>query len=136
MKQRPRIYYSASQRAIMWDRWRKGETIHQIAGLFNRFHSSVHRILAETGGIRPAERRRSKSALALTEREEISRAIVAGRSIRSIARALGRAPSSISRELRRNGGSGGYRANNADPMTQPRDGTSSCAPSSFSFAGR
>jgi len=120
MKQRPRIYYSASQRAIMWDRWGKGETIHQIAGLFNRFHSSVHRILAETGGIRPAERRRSKSALALTEREEISRAIVAGRSIRSIARALGRAPSSISRELRRNGGSGGYRASSADQAAWDR----------------
>jgi hypothetical protein len=48
MKQRPRIYYSASQRAIIWDRWRKGETIHQIAGSFDRFHSSIQRILAET----------------------------------------------------------------------------------------
>jgi hypothetical protein len=65
MKQRPRIYYSASQRAVIWDRWRKGDTIHQIAGLFDRFHSSIHRILAETGGIRPAERQRSKSALTL-----------------------------------------------------------------------
>jgi IS30 family transposase len=120
MKRRPRIYYSASQRAIMWDHWRKGETIHQIAGLFDRFHSSVHRILAETGGIRPAERRRSKSALTLAEREEISRAVVAGRSIRSIAMALGRAPSTISRELRRNGGSGGYRASSADQAAWDR----------------
>ena len=54
MKQRPRICYSASQRAVIWHRWRKGDTIHQIAGLFDRFHSSIQRILAETGGIRPA----------------------------------------------------------------------------------
>ena len=78
MKQRPRIYYSASQRAVIWDRWRKGDTIHQIAGLFDRFHSSIQRILVETGGIRPAERHPSKSALTLTEREEISRGVVAG----------------------------------------------------------
>ena len=83
MKQRRRIYYSASQRAVIWDRWRKGDTIHQIAGLFDRFHSSIQRILAETGGIRPAERRRSKAALTLAEREEISRGVVAGGSIRS-----------------------------------------------------
>jgi transposase, IS30 family len=78
MKQRPRIYYSASQRTIIWDRWRQGDTIHQIAGLFDRFHSSIHRILAETGGIRPVCRKRSKSALTLAEREEISRAVVTG----------------------------------------------------------
>ena len=78
MKRRPRIYYSASQRALMWERWRKGETLHQIARLFDRYHSSIQRILAESGGIRPAERRRSRSALTLIEREEISRGIVAG----------------------------------------------------------
>lgn len=120
MKQRPRIYYSASQRAVIWERWRKGDTIHQIAGLFDRFHSSIHRILAETGGIRPAERHRSKSALTLTEREEISRGVVAGSSIRSIAASLGRAPSTISRELRRNGGLGGYRASTADQAAWDR----------------
>src|SRR5215468_842720 len=120
MKQRPRIYYSASQRAVIWDRWRKGDTIHQIAGLFDRFHSSIHRILAETGGIRPAERRRSRSALTLTEREEISRGMVAGRSIRSIAASLGRAASTVSRELRRNGGAGGYRASRADQAAWAR----------------
>src|SRR5512145_2818740 len=54
MKQRPRIYYSATQRALIWERWRKGETIHQIAGLFDRGHSSIQRILAESGGIRPS----------------------------------------------------------------------------------
>lgn len=114
MKQRPRIYYSASQRALMWEHWRKGETLHQIARLFDRYHSSVHRILAESGGIRPAERHRSKLALTLVEREEISRGIVEGRSTRAIAAALGRAPSTISREIRRNDGPQGYRASQAD----------------------
>ena len=51
MKQRPRIYYSDSQKALMWERWRQGATLHEIAGLFDRGHSSIHRILNETGGI-------------------------------------------------------------------------------------
>jgi IS30 family transposase len=114
MKQRRRIYYSAEQRAVIWDRWRKGETLHQIAGLFDRYHSSIQRIVAESGGIRPAERRRARFALTLSEREEISLGIVAGSSIRAIAAALGRAPSTVSRELRRNGGAEGYRASRAD----------------------
>ena len=120
MKYRSRIYYSASQRALMWDRWQKGETLHQIAGLFDRYHSSIQRILAETGGIRPAERQRSRLALTLAEREEISRGVVAGSSIRSIAASLGRAPSTISREIRRNGGAGGYRASRADQAAWAR----------------
>jgi IS30 family transposase len=120
MKQRPRIYYSASQRALIWERWRKGDTLHQIAGLFDRYHSSIQRIVAETGGIRPANRRRSRLALALSEREEISRAVVAGHSVRSIAASLGRAPSTISRELRRNGGAEGYRASRADQAAWAR----------------
>ena len=120
MRQRPRIYYSASQRALIWDRWQRGETLHQIAGLFDRYHSSVHRILAESGGIRPAERHRSRLALTLTEREEISRGVVAGSSIRSIAASLGRAPSTISREIQRNGGPGGYRASPAEQAAWDR----------------
>ena len=101
MKQRPRIYYSASQKELMWKRWKEGWTLHQIAHLFNRFHSSVHRILAETGGIRPPDRRRSSLALTLAEREEISRALVIGHSIRAIAARIGRAPSTVSREIER-----------------------------------
>jgi hypothetical protein len=62
MKKRPRINYSARHRALIWERWRKGETLHQIARLFDRYHSSIQRIVGETGGIRPAERRRSRSA--------------------------------------------------------------------------
>jgi IS30 family transposase len=120
MKQRPRIYYSANQRALIWDRWQKGETLHQIARLFDRYHSSIQGIVAETGGIRPAERRRSRWALTLTEREEITRGVVAGSSIRSIGGALGRAPSTVSREIRRNGGQGGYRASRADQAAWDR----------------
>ena len=114
MKQRPRIYYTEGQKAIMWERWRKGDSLQQIAQLFDRNHSSVQRILAETGGIRPASRRRSRLALTLAEREEISRALAAGHSIRSIATSIHRAPSTVSRELRRNGGPACYRANQAD----------------------
>jgi len=114
MKQRPRIYYSQAQKALMWDRWRKGESLASIARLFDRNHSSVERILKESGGIRPPPRRRSRLALSLAEREEISRGVVAGDSLRSIAASLGRAASTVSRELKRNGGRRYYRAINAD----------------------
>ena len=114
MKRRPRIYYTESQKAQMWERWQKGESLQQIAQLFDRNHSSVQRILAERGGIRPAPRCRAKVALTLAEREEISRAMVAGHSMRSVATRLGRAPSTISREVNRNGGRGWYRASGAD----------------------
>lgn len=60
MKQRPRIYYTESQKALMWDRWKAGDSLQQIAQLFDRNHSSIQRILAETGGIRPVARRRSR----------------------------------------------------------------------------
>ena len=79
MKQRPRIYYSEAQKAIMWDRWRRGETLHHIAQLFDRGHSSIHGILSESGGIRPPAKVRSRLALSSAEREEISRGVVACR---------------------------------------------------------
>ncbi len=120
MKQRPRIYYTESQKALMWERWQKGESLQQIAQLFDRNHSSIQRILAETGGIRPAQRRRSRLALTLAEREEISRALASGHSIRSIAALLERAPSTISREIKRNGGQSCYRASQADQAAWDR----------------
>jgi IS30 family transposase len=113
MKQRARIYYSEVQKAMMWDRWQRGESLHDIARLFDRGHSSIQGILSESGGIRPPQRVRSSLALSLAEREAISRGVVAGCSMGSIAASLGRAPSSVSREIRRNGGSQGYRASNA-----------------------
>ena len=117
---RPRIHYTKNQKALMWERWQKGESLQQIAQLFDRNHSSIQGILAATGGIRPAPRRRSRWALTLAEREEISRAVVTGHSMRSIAVQLGRAPSTISREIKRNGGQACYRASQADESTWDR----------------
>ena len=114
MKQRTRIYYTDSQRALMWERWQKGNSLQQIAQLFDRNHSSVEGIFMRTGGIRPRQRHRSILSLTLAEREEISRSVAAGHSIRSIASLLGRAPSTISREIQRNGGQQWYRASQAD----------------------
>ena len=118
MKYRTRIYYTEAQKSLMWDRWQKGESLSSIARLFDRHHSSIEGILKQTGGIRP--RRRSRLALRLSEREEISRGVVVGCSIRSMAGRLGRAPSTVSRELRRNGGRERYRANRADQAAWER----------------
>jgi len=104
MKRRRRIYYSTEQKNLMWDRWQAGDSLHEIARLFDRGHSSIQGVLSETGGIRPRPRRRSRLALTLAEREEISRGMVAGQSLRSIAVSLRRAPSTVSREINRNGG--------------------------------
>ena len=71
MKYRTRTYYTDGQKALMWERWRDGWTLHQIAHLFNRAHTSVRGVLAQTGGIRPPPRRRCAIALTLAEREEI-----------------------------------------------------------------
>ena len=120
MGYRPRIYYTESQKALMWERWQKGDSLQQIAQLFDRNHTSVQGILVRTGGIRPAQRHRSRLALTLAEREEISRAVAAGHSIRSMATLLGRAPSTISREIQRNGGQQWYRASQADQAAWDR----------------
>ena len=104
----------------MWERWRAGWTLHQIGHLFDRPHTSIHNVLSKTGGIRPPDRRRSRAALSLSEREEISRALVSGESLRSIATRLRRAPSTVSRELKRNGGREGYRATHADSAAWDR----------------
>jgi IS30 family transposase len=88
--------------------------MHDIGRLFDRGHSSIFQVLAPTGGIRPPPRRWSRLALTMAEREEISRGLVAGRSLRSIAQALRRSPSTLSREIGRNGGAKLYRAAKAD----------------------
>ena len=120
MKQRPRIYYTESDKALMWDRWQKGESLNSIARHFDRHHSAIQGILSRTGGIRPPQRRRSRRSLSLSEREEISRGVVTGQSLRSIAASLGRAPSTVSREIKRNGGRRRYRANTADQTAWDR----------------
>jgi IS30 family transposase len=120
MKQRSRIYYTETDKALMWDRWQKGESLQSIAQLFGRNHSSIAGVLSRTGGIRPAKRIRSGSALSLPEREEISRGVVVGHSVRSIAATLDRSPSTVSREISRNGGRGCYRATQADQAAWDR----------------
>ena len=120
MKQRTRIYYTATQRAEMWDRWERGESMSSIGRLFNRESSSVYNVLSPTGGIRPPPRKRSHLALTLSEREEISRGVVRQLSIRAIAVQLTRSPSTISREINRNGGLSEYRANRAEQAAWDR----------------
>ena len=120
MKQRARIYYTEHQKALMWERWQKGESLQQIAQLFDRNHSSIQRILAETGGIRPAQRSRFRMALTLAEQGGMLCAVVAGHSMLSMAMSRGRAPSTISREIGRNGGQGGYRASQAEQAAWDR----------------
>ena len=85
-----------------------------IAAHFGRYHTSIAGIFEKTGGIRPMPRQRSKRSLSLGDREEISRGLVAGLSFRTIASSLKRAPSTISREVNRNGGRTKYRATKAD----------------------
>jgi len=114
MAYRTRIKYTAVQKAEMWDRWQRGESLKEIGRAFDRPHTSIFGQLAPTGGIRPPSRCRSRLALTLAEREEISRGIFVGRSLRAIATRLGRAPSTISREVCRNGGLKRYRAYRAD----------------------
>lgn len=114
MGYRRRIYFTEKQKAEIWDRWQRGESMSSIGRLFDRNSSSIYPLLARTGGIRPPERRRSRLAMTLAEREEISRGLKAKLSFRSIARQLRRAPSTISREVRRNGGRRVYRAASAD----------------------
>lgn len=108
------VYYTDAQKALMWERWKEGWTLHQIAQLFDRAHTSVLGILSRTGGIRPPARSRCAAALTLAERKEISRAMGDGQSIRSAAARLGRSPSTVSREIKRNGGRSDYRATEAD----------------------
>jgi IS30 family transposase len=120
MKRRKRVYYSQAQKDEMWDRWQRGESLHEIARSFDRYHSSVQGIISRHGGIRPRQRVRSRLSLTLDDRETISRGIASELSVRAIARELNRAPSTISREINRNGGYGAYRAAKADEAAWER----------------
>src|SRR5207248_9167422 len=106
--------FTASEKTELWDRWQRGESLKAIGRAFGKPSSSIYFQLAPHGGIRPPPRRRSRLALTLAEREEISRAIALDQSARSIARLLGHSPSTVSREISRNGGYDRYRAALAD----------------------
>ena len=114
MKYRTRTFYTDQQKSEMWDRWQRGESLSSIGRRFDRASSSIFPHLALTGGIRPPVRKRSRLALSLEEREEISRGLAVDRSLRSIARDLRRSPSTISREVGRNGGRKAYRTAQSD----------------------
>ena len=104
-----RILFTAKQKDELWERWKNGQSVLAISrALERRNKTGVQRIVALNGGIAPAPRCRAVAALKLEEREEISRGIAAGRSVRRIARGLKRSPSTISREIRRDGGSQTY----------------------------
>src|SRR5260370_7889281 len=110
-----RIWFTATQKAELWERWKSGLSVAAISlALDRRNKTGVLRIVTLHGGIAPVPRRRALAALRLEEREEISRGIAAGQSIRQIAHGLGREPPTVSREIRRNGGRQPYRSNRHD----------------------
>src|ERR1700680_1859433 len=113
MAQRRRVKLSVNQRTEMWCRWKAGQSLHEIGRALGKDHVVIHFLLARHGGIAPAARRRSLRTLTLAEREDISRGIASGSSVRDIANGLQRAASTVSREVARHGGRPQYRANEA-----------------------
>ena len=115
-----RRFITEGERQKIFDRWFAGESQHSIARSLGRGHTSIQGVLSRTGGIRPRPRKRAQRSLSLCEREEISRGVAAGQSLRSIATALDRAPSTVSREINRNGSRREYRASKADDAAWDR----------------
>ncbi|HXX21061.1 MAG TPA: IS30 family transposase [Candidatus Acidoferrum sp.] len=109
-----RFGLSAVEKRDIWSRWKTGQSLHEIGRAFDKPHSSIRCLLLPRGGIPPLARRRSRLALTLSEREDISRGIASGSSLREIARHLDRAVSTVSREVTRHGGRPAYRAHDAD----------------------
>jgi len=109
MKQGKRFGLSAEQKSEVWRRWKSGQTLHEIGRAFGKEHSSIRCLVSRHGGIAPAVRRRALLALTLREREEISRGLASGSSIREIAKCLERTVSTVSREVARHGGRPGCR---------------------------
>ncbi len=120
MSYRRRIYFTSEQKSEIWDRWQCGESMSSIGRGFERESSSIYPLLSRTGGIRPPERKRSRLSLTLVEREEISRGLESRLSLRFIARQLQRSASTISREVKRNGGADHYRAVRSDQAAWDR----------------
>ncbi len=114
MRPGKRFGLSAIEKRDIWSRWKAGQSLHEIGRAFDKPHSSIRCLLLPRGGIPPLARRRSRRALTLSEREDISRGMASGSSIREIARHLDRAVSTVSREVTRHGGRPAYRAHAAD----------------------
>jgi len=109
-----RVELSPSESAELWSRWKRGASVAEISAVLGRASGTVHGMLSARGGIAPMMRRRSQRCLSLADREEISRGVCAGASMRCIAIQIGRSPSTVSRELKRNEGRNKYRAAAAD----------------------
>ena len=120
MSYRRRIYFTNEQKSEIWDRWQRGESMSSIGRVFDRDSSSIYPLLSRTGGIRPPDRKRSRLALTLGEREIISRGVAACQSMRAIARDICRPASTVSREIDRNGGYDQYRAVDAESQAWVR----------------
>jgi IS30 family transposase len=120
MAQRGRPGLSPEQKRELWSRWKAGESLSEIGRALGKQAGSIHGVVASNGGYVPAVRRRSPRVLTITEREEISRGLAEGASLRRIAGRLHRAPSSISREVRRHGGRHRYRAARAEERAWDR----------------
>jgi len=109
-----RLGLSAIDKREIWSRWKAGATLHEIGRAYGKCHNTIRAVLLPRGGIPPVARRRSRLALTFAEREDISRGMASGSSIREIASCLHRAASTVSREVGRHGGRPAYRAYDAD----------------------
>src|SRR5512137_17624 len=114
MNQQKRSRLSPTQKTDIWRRWKAGQSLHEIGRAYGKPHPSIRCVLLPRGGIPPIARRRSRLALTLVERENISRGIASGSSLREMAKHLDRAVSTVSREVTRHGGRPAYRAHKAD----------------------
>ncbi len=117
---RPGGLSAAGKKEELWDRWRAGESISDIARALQKPAGSIHGMLEATGGFSPPQRRRRRCALTPAEREEISRGLATGESLRAIAARLGRSASTVCREVNRNGGHRRYRAQKAEERALKR----------------
>ena len=120
MTQTERRGISASQKQELWERWKRGQSMNDIARALAKKRGSIHFVLSSNGGIQPSTRHRSRLALSLSEREEISRGLAEGQSMRGIAASIQRAPSTVSREIGRHRGRVRYRAAEADQRAWDR----------------
>ncbi len=115
-----RVGFSERESSVVWKEWRAGTTLSEIARLLDRKPGTIHGFLSRHGGLSPRRTRRAHWALTSAEREDISRGLAAGDSLRAIARSIDRAPSTVSREVRKNGGRHSYRAHLAEVASNDR----------------
>jgi len=130
MRSGMRFGLSSIEKRDVWSRWKAGQTLHEIGRAYGKSHNSIRAVLLPRGGIPPVARRRSRLALTLAEREDISQGIASGSSIGEIASRLDRVASTVSREVARHGGRPAYRAHEAERQA----GVSALRPKKCLFA--